>query len=107
MWAEKTLPGNPWQMMLKQVKPMPKQKVKPFTAEEVKRILEGLRMFTEISQTLVFIEFDVCVTTLKLHCKHASSLPNDLRLALRIVGRHLLESNPSTESIQSNFLNSF
>jgi integrase len=41
VWAEKTLPENPWQEILKQVKPAPKQKVKPFTADEVQRILEG------------------------------------------------------------------
>jgi integrase len=41
VWAEKTLPENPWQEILKQVKPAPKQKVKPFTAEEVQRILAG------------------------------------------------------------------
>ncbi|MEL6605396.1 MAG: hypothetical protein AAFP20_19460 [Cyanobacteria bacterium J06614_10] len=25
VWTEKSLPENPWQMVLKQVKPMPKQ----------------------------------------------------------------------------------
>ncbi len=42
-WAEETLPDNPWPVLLEQVKPAPKQKVKPFTAEEVQMILEGFR----------------------------------------------------------------
>ncbi|NJM96054.1 MAG: site-specific integrase, partial [Phormidesmis sp. RL_2_1] len=40
-WAAEAVPENPWQSVLKQIKPAPKQKVKPFTAEEVQRILEG------------------------------------------------------------------
>ncbi|NET36549.1 MAG: tyrosine-type recombinase/integrase [Cyanothece sp. SIO1E1] len=42
-WAEETLPDNPWPLLLEQVKPAPKQKVKPFTAEEVQMILEGFK----------------------------------------------------------------
>jgi integrase len=44
VWAEtETLAENPWRPILKQLKPAPKQKVKPFTSDEVHRILEGFR----------------------------------------------------------------
>ncbi len=43
IWAGKPLPDNPWHGVLKQIKPAPKQKVKPFTAEEIQRILEEFR----------------------------------------------------------------
>ncbi|MEM6256400.1 MAG: tyrosine-type recombinase/integrase [Cyanobacteria bacterium P01_D01_bin.156] len=43
VWAAKNLPDNPWIAVLTQVKPAPKQKVKPFTLEEVQKILEGFR----------------------------------------------------------------
>ena len=57
VWAEKSLPENPWQMVLKQVKPMPKQKVKPFTAEEVQRILEGFRCDRHYKHYADFVTF--------------------------------------------------
>ncbi|MEL6382369.1 MAG: tyrosine-type recombinase/integrase [Cyanobacteria bacterium J06626_18] len=38
-WAEQTVEHNPWSAVLNQVKPAPKQKVKPFTLAEVQAIL--------------------------------------------------------------------
>lgn len=42
-WKADSLPGNPWSALLGQVKPGPKQKVKPFTVEEVQAILNAFR----------------------------------------------------------------
>jgi integrase len=42
-WANQTLEQNPWQTVLNQVKPAPKQKVKPFTVAEVQAILQTFR----------------------------------------------------------------
>jgi integrase len=42
-WASQTLEQNPWQVVLNQVKPAPKQKVKPFTLAEVQTILQAFR----------------------------------------------------------------
>jgi integrase len=57
VWAEKTLPENPWQEILKQVKPAPKQKVKPFTAEEVQRILAGFKCDRHYQHYADFVAF--------------------------------------------------
>ncbi|MGB3293149.1 MAG: tyrosine-type recombinase/integrase [Phormidesmis sp.] len=57
IWAEKTLPDNPWHSVLKQVKPAPKQKVKPFTAEEVQRILEGFACDRHYQHYTDFVTF--------------------------------------------------
>ncbi len=42
-WASQTLEQNPWQTVLNQVKPAPKQKVKPFTVAEVQAILQAFK----------------------------------------------------------------
>jgi integrase len=56
-WAAETLPENPWQSVLKQIKPAPKQKVKPFTAEEVQRILEGFECDRHYQHYADFVTF--------------------------------------------------
>ncbi|MGD1929254.1 MAG: tyrosine-type recombinase/integrase [Leptolyngbyaceae cyanobacterium] len=40
-WAEDTTTDNPWSGILSQVKPSPKQKVRPFTVTEVQAILKS------------------------------------------------------------------
>jgi integrase len=40
-WAEEIADTNPWSVVLNQVKPAPKQKVKPFTVAEVQAILRA------------------------------------------------------------------
>ncbi|MGB3788401.1 MAG: tyrosine-type recombinase/integrase [Phormidesmis sp.] len=57
VWTSKTLPENPWQEVLKKVKPAPKQKVKPFTAEEVQRILDGFRCDRHYQHYADFVTF--------------------------------------------------
>ncbi|EDX87314.1 Phage integrase, N-terminal SAM-like domain protein [Synechococcus sp. PCC 7335] len=59
VWAETTLPENPWPLVLKQVKPAPKQKVKPFTADEVQRILEGFRCDHHYKHHADFVVFPI------------------------------------------------
>ncbi|MEM9093049.1 MAG: site-specific integrase [Cyanobacteria bacterium P01_F01_bin.53] len=57
VWAEKTLPENTWPKVLKQVKPVPKQKVKPFTKDEVQRILDGFRVDCYYQHYADFVTF--------------------------------------------------
>ncbi|MEO1347525.1 MAG: tyrosine-type recombinase/integrase [Cyanobacteria bacterium J06635_15] len=42
-WAEETLENNPWPPVIDKVKPAPKQKVKPFTLDEVQAILAAFK----------------------------------------------------------------
>ena len=48
---------NPWPLVLKHVKPAPKQKVKPFTADEVRRILEGFECDFHYKHYADFVAF--------------------------------------------------
>ena len=43
-WANQTLDHNPWPEVLGKVKPAPKQKVKPFTVEEIQDILAEFKV---------------------------------------------------------------
>lgn len=57
VWAEETVSVNPWQGVLKQVKPAPQQKAKPFTVDEVQRILEGFRCDRHYKHYADFVTF--------------------------------------------------
>lgn len=58
-WAlkQKLVTSNPWAEILKRVKVPPRQKPRPFTKEEIQKILEGFRSDRYYSHYTDFVEF--------------------------------------------------
>lgn len=56
-WSKQTLKHNPWSLVLKRVKPAPKQKVRPFTVAEVQSILAAFKTDRHYQHYADFVSF--------------------------------------------------